>query len=144
MIEHALLPVPFAAMGLGAVAILFHYIIGTQKRYRSLLNKERMAAIEKGLTLPPEAFIDDEARRFLSRGAGNSLKTGLIILFLGLGTTAALFIDGPRNVWAWGLILVLVGLGHLLYWFVGGREEWQKAQELEELRARGQKASADE
>jgi hypothetical protein len=139
-----LVPIAITALAIGWAGLFMYFVVRSQWQERELLSAERRAAIERGQSLPPEAFLDDETKETLTRKPGNSLKTGLITLFLGIGTVVALSIAAPRRSWGWGLILVLLGVGHLSYWFAGGRAEWEQAQalELEAKRARIRSSSA--
>jgi len=119
----------------GLVGFVLYTAFRTERHQRELLNAERMAAIERGQELPPESFLDPEAK--VGRKTGNTLKTGLIVLGLGSGLIAALRVASPATgYWGWGLLLVVVGLAHLVYWFVRGKTEWETAQTLELERKR--------
>ncbi len=129
----------FVVLTMGLSCLLAGFVIytafRTEKHQRELLNAERMAAIERGQELPPESFLDPEAK--VGRKTGNTLKTGLITLGLGSGLIAALRVASPATgYWGWGLLLVVVGLAHLVYWFVRGKTEWETAQTLELERKR--------
>ena len=78
---------------------------------------ERMAAIEKGIELPPlpPQLLNDgydvgtyrDYRRW-RRGRG------LTLIFVGAAVTVAMWqVNGDKSFW-WGLIIVAVGLGRLV------------------------------
>lgn len=78
---------------------------------------ERLAAIEKGIELPPlppEAFHDPyygvgyrgEYRRW-------SCGHGVTLILVGAAVTAALWTQGGTDFW-WGLVIVAWGLGRLV------------------------------
>ncbi len=112
------------------VAFVFLCVVSAraQVRDRELLHAERLAAIEKGLGLPPEAPLAGKP----AAGSSNSLKTGLICVGLGLGTITALrFVAG--GYWAWGVAIVGLGLAHLVYWFALGKAEWEEARRADRV-----------
>jgi hypothetical protein len=83
-----------------------------------LHHAERMAAIEKGIDLPPlpaEFFVD-------RRGPGRFLHRGLVFTLMGIAITVALWetqSDDFRPLW--GLVPIAYGLGSLLYHFIARR-----------------------
>jgi len=74
---------------------------------------ERMAAIEKGIELPPlppELLYD----RYYEGGYRYRRGRGLTLLLIGVAVTIAMWqVNGDRSFW-WGLIIVAAGLGRLL------------------------------
>jgi len=117
--------IPVAAMVF--VAIVIWLVFRMAARHREVLSRERMAALEHGVPLPPEAFL--ESHRYRPR---NSLKAGIIGGGLGAGVGAALAVYRPDSrLWAWGLAIVLVAVAHLIYWRIRGRREWEEARALE-------------
>jgi hypothetical protein len=95
-----------------------------RKHLFELYHQERMAAIAKGVDLPPlpdDLLADGEPERPRVKSPRDSLLKGLVWLFVGLGIVAALFgIEGPDTALL-GLIPAGVGLAHLIYFFVEGR-----------------------
>jgi len=94
------------------------------KRRRDLVeanHKERLAAIERGMELPPmpDAFFQSmkPARR------SSYLLPGLIWLFVGIGLFVALDAVAGNAVRSFGLIPIGVGLAFLVYYFVEGRKQ---------------------
>jgi len=125
----------FMGIGIGMLAIYLEY--RKRKEMFELYHKERMAAIEKGMELPP---LPEE---FFSNGKPSSphakLLAGLILLFLGLALFVALYFTAGFSVALYALVPGSIGLALLLYYFVIGRKE---AAELEADRAR-RKASLE-
>jgi Domain of unknown function (DUF6249) len=83
-------------------------------------HKERMAAIERGMELPPlpEAFF----RSFSTDRRPRHLLTGMIWTFVGLGLFVALREVAGEDV-AWSALMPIgVGLAFLIYYFVEGRK----------------------
>jgi hypothetical protein len=102
-------------------------------RARELLHAERQAAIEKGLAPPeePQEPPDASAPAAVSarKAPAHTLKMGIFWLFLGLGIILSMRIADPGGArWAWGIIVVAIGLGDLVYWFVSGKAEADAAK----------------
>jgi len=139
----------FAAM---VVVLVFVFLMAFlwlaaryQRRDRELLHAERIAALEKGIPIPPELLPssagpprhslpgDGALQEAFKRLPGNSLKTGLVILCLGIGVTLAGLLAQPEGGhWVWGIVLMLAGVGYLVYWVGGGRDEWKRGKVFEE------------
>jgi hypothetical protein len=112
-----------------AVPVSIVYLIMKYARQRrEMESRERLAAIEKGVDLPP-------ALPHLRRG-GSPLAGALILMSAGVGVALALwniaFQTGAPIPWAVGAIPGMIGVGMLVHWVLGGREEWQKQRELDE------------
>jgi hypothetical protein len=93
--------------------------------HRVMLHRERMAAIEKGLKLPP---LENEAKRSTWNVQRLLLLAGGIWLALGIGafvTLAAVLPieDAPRGLQWLALIPLGIGIAHLITYFVGIRSE---------------------
>ena len=106
-----------AILGAFTVAIVTTYI--RYRRQRELLQMhhiERMAALEKGIELPPLPA------QLLGAGWGCSARhgrsSGIVTLLVGLALTFALWTNGGG--W-WGLIVVAVGLGKVIETALGLR-----------------------
>ena len=78
-----------------------------------------MAALEKGLELPPfppNLVNDPEVPEpSVPSEPGNSLKTGLIILGIGFGTA---FVFS----WKYSAIVIGIGAAYLVYYVIEGRK----------------------
>jgi len=99
------------------------YAVVDYKRRRDIVeanHKERLAAIERGMELPPlpESFYQSikPARR------SSYLLPGLVWLFVGVGIFIALGAIAGEDVRFLGLIPAGVGLAYLIYYFVEGRK----------------------
>jgi hypothetical protein len=100
-------------IGIGMLAIYFDY--RKKQDIFALHHKERMAAIEKGMEvppLPPEFFRDSRPRVH-----GDFLRRGLVLLFLGVAVCVALY-NTSRNAYLWGLVPAAVGVAQLLYYYL--------------------------
>jgi hypothetical protein len=83
-------------------------------------HKERMAAIERGMELPPlpESFF----RSFNYDRRPRHLLTGMIWTFVGVGLFVALREVSGEDVAWFALMPIGVGLALLIYYFVEGRK----------------------
>jgi Domain of unknown function (DUF6249) len=100
------------------------YQITDYRRRRDIVeahHKERMAAIERGMEIPPlpEEFFKSIQKNDRPR----HLLTGMIWLFVGTGVGVFLYAVAGDDVSAIGLIPVGVGLAYLVYYFIEGRNE---------------------
>jgi hypothetical protein len=124
----ALIPILSITLGIGMIIVTI--LVRHRRQMQELDNrhKERMAAIDKGLDLPPDpvseqivaareaGIVGREAR---GGGAGSRyLLRGLI--WLGVGLAVALTDNGFRD---YGWIGVAVGVAYLIYYAVEGRRE---------------------
>ncbi len=111
----ALIPIVAIVMSLG-VGMLSIWLDYRKKREMfQLHHAERMAAIEKGIELPPlpPEFFRGRDR---TRSAYCDLRRGFMWLLIGFAVTAALWGTHNNNAW-WGLVPSAVGVAYLLaYW----------------------------
>jgi Mg2+/citrate symporter len=122
------LMIPIIAIILAMGSAMLAMYLGYRKRKDifTLYHQERMAALEKGVEVPPlpEALFSESARPYNPR---RHLFTGLAWLFVGLGLGVALYVVAGH--WAlFSLIPIGIGLAHLIYYFVEGRREAAEAQ----------------
>lgn len=117
--------IPVVAMVLGiGIAMLAMYLDFRKKREMiQLYHAERMAAIEKGVELPPlpdDYFSGGSARR---SGPARARRTGLILTFLGIGVSLGLWGSGMvGDFWWWGVVPLALGLAFLVAAVLEGRE----------------------
>jgi len=115
--------------GTGMLAIYFNY--RKRRDMFALYHQERMAAIEKGIELPPlpEDFFREDGKggKPARRGGHGTLLFGLILLIAGLTLYIALHhtlaqngIDGDEALYA--LIPSGIGAACLIYYFAVGRK----------------------
>jgi Domain of unknown function (DUF6249) len=91
-----------------------------KRELMQLHHAERMAAIEKGIELPPlpsEFFRDYKRRDRSDRTPLFYLRRGLMWLLIGLSATVALWGTGEKEFW-WGLVPSAVGVAYLLSYLV--------------------------
>jgi hypothetical protein len=106
--------IPILTITLNLAAVIVWILVWHRRRVHEVdcRHKERMAAIEKGLELPPEPLPKPVPRaRYLLRG--------LIGLAVGLALTLAV---RDRFGWGVGWIAVAVGAAYLIFYFVEGRK----------------------
>ena len=130
-----ILLVPVAALAFVAVVIWF--VARNAARRREALNRERLAALERGIPLPPEAFFEHRSRR-----VGNTLKAGMVELAVGAGIVIMGLLGSPNSRFAGaGIVVILLGVAHIIYWAVRGRREWEEARAADLELARAQAAA---
>jgi hypothetical protein len=105
-------------IGIGIVAI----IAGHREKVKrvELRHRERLAAIEKGLELPPDPPEVPQKK-------GGLLRTGLIGLFVGIVLYIALSAVADEEVAFFGLIPAAFGLANLITYFVELRRNGKSA-----------------
>ena len=112
-----LIPILSVTVSLGALIVWI--VVWYRRRMHEVdcRHKERMAAIEKGLELPPEALPQPEQMAPRSR----YLLRGLIWLGVGLAITfgGRDWLRAPMGGAGW--IGVAVGAAYLVFYFVEGR-----------------------
>ena len=111
-------------IGIGMLALVLQY--RKRKEMFALYHQERMAAIEKGIELPPlpDAFFAEEGKEARPPSPHRHLLTGLILLLLGVSLTLALYFEVGTQ-YLWGLIPAGLGLAFLIFYFAVGRKEAQ-------------------
>ena len=90
---------------------------------RDMLNRERLSALDKGVNVPLVELpkIKDQ---------GSSLKTGMILVAVGIGI-ALLGFSVTTKLHSIGALVALIGVAHLLYWHLNGRKEWESRLQWE-------------
>jgi hypothetical protein len=118
--------VPILGICLGMVTTYLNY--QKRKEMFALYHQERMAAIEKGIELPPlsEDFFHENGPP-PRRSPHSTLLTGLILVFVGLTVYLALRFSGVSTetgliVALFGLIPAGVGVAFLIYYVTVGRK----------------------
>jgi hypothetical protein len=89
-------------------------------------HKERLAAIERGMELPP--LPDAYFRSFGGDRRPRPLLSGMIWTFVGVGLFVALREVAGEDVAWFALMPIGVGLALLIYYFVEGRKPPQPPQ----------------
>ncbi len=115
-----MVPIVAIVMGVGIGMLSLFLDYRKKSEMFALHHKERLAAIEKGMEvppLPPEFFR--EHRRL--RVPGDYLRRGLVLLLVGVALTIALY-DSTRRNYLWGLLPVAMGVANLIYYWVESRK----------------------
>ena len=115
-----LVPIVAITFGISFVPAIVWIILSYRKRRRfmDLHHAERMAAIERGMDIPPLPLelIDGKS----SRARRTSLLPGLVWFFVGLALLGGRMTDGDIPFIA-SLIPLGVGLAYLIYYFIEGK-----------------------
>jgi hypothetical protein len=122
-----LIPIIAIVLGLGTGMLSIFLNYRKRKDMFALYHQERMAAIEKGIELPPlptDFFHDDGPSRRSSHG---TLLGGLVLVFTGLALYLALHFtvsrtDAGGDVALYALIPAGIGAACLVYYFTVGRK----------------------
>ncbi len=96
-----------------------HHRMRRERELLQLYHAERMAAMEKGIELPPlppELFNDRDDRQGgrRLRASCHSRYGGLMLILVGIAVTAALWQTSADNTFWWGLVIVACGVGKLI------------------------------
>jgi hypothetical protein len=120
--------IPLVSIVLGILMIIVAIVTKHRRQMQELDNRhrERMAAIEKGLDLPPDPVGDrvvvGERVRGVRRGGSDYLLRGLIWLGVGIALSASDSFFGTGNR-MFGWIAAAVGVAYLVYYGLEGRRE---------------------
>jgi hypothetical protein len=117
------IPIVAIVLGIGIAALGMFLDFRKKREFFQLHHAERMAAIEKGIELPPLPPEFFQSQRRWQRTPADQLRRGLVFLLVGAAVTAALYYQPESHRQAlWGLVLVAVGLANLLSYAVAGRQ----------------------
>ncbi len=120
--------IPIVAI-IGAFASGMFSVYQKVRRQREMLqlyHAERMAAIEKGIELPPlpaDLFNEQSWGCTGRRDPTRRRYSGILTLFVGVAITGALWQTGHDNSFWWGLVIVAVGLGQIVIRYLE-RRDW--------------------
>ena len=119
--EMASLMIPLFGIVFGVGVAIVAMVTGHRQKIQrvELRHKERLAAIEKGLELPPDAGDPEDAGK---RPRSGSLRSGLIGLSVGIVLYFALDRVTGDEVALFGLIPAAIGLANLIFYFIEGRK----------------------
>jgi hypothetical protein len=78
-------------------------------------HRERMAAIEKGIPLPPPADAETERSQEKTASPARMLRSGVLLLSLGIVLYFAIDVAGGESGALFGLIPATLGLANLAY-----------------------------
>lgn len=107
----------------GPVAALLVWISLNYRKRRRLMelhHAERMAAIERGMDIPPLPIELIDGRS--PRRRRTSLLPGLVWFFIGLAIAGGMALANDGDMpWMIGLIPLGIGAAYLIYYFIEGR-----------------------
>ncbi len=120
-----------------SLSIPIVYTIMDYRRRRDIVeahHRERLAAIERGIDIPPlpESFYQPISRR--PPRTGSTLLPGLIWLFVGIGLGIALWQIGRQQLSYFGLIPAGIGFAYLIHYAVEGRKQLPAAGAAREVK----------
>ena len=143
-----LIPIVAIVMGIGIGMLSIYLSYRKRKEMFALYHQERMAAIEKGIELPPlpEDFFHEDGMSS-RRSPHGTLLSGLVLVFIGITLYLALHFTAARSDEGGGaalfaLIPAGIGAACLIYYFTVGRklaaaiEEERKARLAEAARVK--------
>ena len=132
-IEVIAIPIVATVMGLGLAMLSVFLNYRRRRELYTLHHQERMAAIDKGIDVPPlpEGLLSEEPRPVSPR---RILLKGLIWALGGSCLTAALYVNDGIDAALFGLITVAVGVAYLVYFFAVGRREAELADQERKAR----------
>lgn len=109
-----LIPIVAIIMGIGLVMFSIYVDFQRKREILNAVHRERMAAIEKGIELPP---LPPEIFQSKGRGRGRNptrtLERGLVLMFVGVAIGVALWRTGKEAAW-WGLVPFGLGLAYVI------------------------------
>lgn len=110
--------------GISFAAYSMYLKVRRQRETLQMYHTERMAAIEKGIELPPlpPEILHDRYQGVGYRGEHRRWRrtSGLTLVFVGAAVTVAMWqADADRSFW-WGLVIVAWGLGRVVGDYLDG------------------------
>ena len=115
-----LIPIVAIIMGIGIAMLTIYLGFRMKTETLKLYHAERMAAIEKGIELPPLPVPAPQGPRrapYVEKRNG-----GLVLLFLGIAVTLALWETAGGPAFWWGLTIVALGAALLVVAYFEARE----------------------
>lgn len=128
-----MIPIFGIVFGCGIAMVAIYTGYQKQRDIYTLHHRERMAAIEKGIEVPPlpEAFFTENTTPYSPR---RNLLKGLVWLFIGLTVLLALYKSGEEDAAWFGLIPMGIGAAYLIYYFAVGRQEAEALEAAEKAK----------
>ena len=114
------IPITAIVLGIGIGMLALYLDYRKKRQFFELHHKERMAAIEKGMDVPPlpPEFFQDTRRR--TRSPSDYLRRGLVWLLAGVALVFAMYQHGSHDAY-WGAVPAAIGLAYLIYYYLEGR-----------------------
>jgi hypothetical protein len=117
MVE-ALIPITAIVMGIGIAMLGLWLDYRKKSEIYALHHKERMAAIEKGMDVPP---LPPELFQRGGRLAADFLRRGIVWLLIGGSLMTAMLLEGTHGA-MYALIPTAIGLANLIFYALQRRE----------------------
>jgi hypothetical protein len=117
-----LIPITAIIMGIGWAMLSIWLDYRKKREIYQLYHAERLAAIEKGIDVPPLPVEFFQSRRADESAPRRHRRFGLLLTFLGVALTVALWGTGQRG-YLWGLVPLAIGVAYLLSSFLEAREQ---------------------
>ncbi|HEV2270235.1 MAG TPA: DUF6249 domain-containing protein [Steroidobacteraceae bacterium] len=120
------IPIVAIVGGISFAAYSMYLKVRRQRETLQIYHAERMAAIEKGIELPPlppELLHDGYRVDYHREHRRWRRNSGLTLVFVGIAVTIALWQSdtGDHSFW-WGLVIIAWGLGRVVSEYLAGRE----------------------
>jgi hypothetical protein len=119
--------IPIIAIVMGCTIPMIWIITDYRKRKAmfALYHQERMAAIEKGVELPPlpTEFISEGSGSSEPRSPHHDFGWGLFWLLGGIALLVAMYFNNKGAESLYALIAIAIGLHYLIYYYVVGKKE---------------------
>jgi hypothetical protein len=118
------IPIVAIVGGISFAAYSMYLRVRRQRETLQMHHAERMAAIEKGIELPPlpPELLHDRYYGVGYRGEYRRSRwgSGLTLVFVGAAVTVAMWQANGDNSFWWGLVIIAWGLGRLVSDYVDG------------------------
>lgn len=117
-IELLALFIPIITIALGVLIAVVAIVTGHRRKLQlaDMRHKERMAALEKGIELPPDPVEPDAG------GKVGGLRSGLAGILVGIVLYLALRAVAGADVALFGLIPAAIGVANLVSYFIESRK----------------------
>lgn len=120
-----MIPIVALLMGGGLAMLALYLSFRRKSEALRLYHAQRMAAIEKGIELPPPPPEDQLVDR-VERGRRSYFVkrlSGLVLIFVGLTVTVAMWQSGAGGASWWGMMPAAVGAALLVSAIMDARDE---------------------
>jgi hypothetical protein len=117
------IPVVAIVGGISFAAYSMYLKVRRQRETLQMYHAERMAAIEKGIELPPlrpeilhDRYYDGYGREYRRSRRGS----GVTLIIVGAAVTVAMWQANGDNSFWWGLVIIAWGVGRLVSDYMDG------------------------
>ena len=120
-----MIPIIAIVMGMGIAMLAIYLNYRKRKDMFALYHQERMAAIEKGVEVPPlpDALLTDDGKPLRPYSPRQHLLKGVAWVFVGIGLGLGLWATAGYEFALFSIIFIGIGIAHLVYYAVEGRKE---------------------